>query len=562
MGMMLSASAAWGQGNGGEEARVTTVRGRVLNRVTKEPVGRALVTTAGDEYATMTDDRGQFELKIAEQGEKSPLPGNVIVSQLGAPKVFSARKPGFLPLKQPSLGKLAGDRQSEVTIYLVPEALIVGRVTAPGSEGLRIQCELFRLTTTEGKERWRSAGSFQAWENGEFRFSGLEAGTYRLITHELMDRDTVGLGPGAPLFGFPPVYYPNTTDFSAASPISVKAGEAAQANLTVTRRAYYPVRIPVANPPATPPVNVKVYPVGHWGPGWSLGYDVQTRAIEGVLPNGNYTVEADTYGEARSTGIVNLSVAGGAAQGPAMILVPDATISLNVREEFSARYPELGEQGLATYTANDKQYRANLQVVLTSVDESDPLGNMATAQPVEGTQGQTLTIPNVRPGRYRVNVMAFAGYAAKVESDGVDLLKQPLVVSLGGAVPPIEITLRDNGAEVSGMVDGVEGAEGNWQQGGQHPERYWTVLLVPIGRGPWLQSTRYQTLDGRFTMQSLAPGDYLVAAYNGAEENDSVPFEDGEFIKGLKGKAQSIHVEAGEKVTNLRVKVIAGSEEE
>jgi hypothetical protein len=63
-------------------------------------------------------------------------------------------------------------------------------------------------------------------------------------------------------------------------------------------------------------------------------------------------------------------------------------------------------------------------------------------------------------------------------------------------------------------------------------------------------------------MQSLAPGDYLVAAYNGAEENDSVPFEDDEFIKQLKGKAQSIHVEAGEKVTNLRVKVIAGSEGE
>ena len=35
--------------------------------------------------------------------------------------------------------------KAETTIYLVPEALIVGRVTVPGSEGdVRIQCELYR----------------------------------------------------------------------------------------------------------------------------------------------------------------------------------------------------------------------------------------------------------------------------------------------------------------------------------------------------------------------------------------------------------------------------------
>jgi hypothetical protein len=39
------------------------------------------------------------------------------------------------------------------------------------------------------------------WANGEFRFSGLEAGTYRLITHEQMDRDSRVAMPGAPLFG-------------------------------------------------------------------------------------------------------------------------------------------------------------------------------------------------------------------------------------------------------------------------------------------------------------------------------------------------------------------------
>jgi hypothetical protein len=67
---------AWGRRNGGQEEHVTTVRGRVLNKVTKEPIGRALVTTVGEEYAVMTDDRGQFEMKIEEQVDQGQGAGN------------------------------------------------------------------------------------------------------------------------------------------------------------------------------------------------------------------------------------------------------------------------------------------------------------------------------------------------------------------------------------------------------------------------------------------------------------------------------------------------------
>jgi len=48
------------------KSRTTTVRGRVMNAVTKEPVARALVDVGGGRApeAVLTDDRGQFELKI------------------------------------------------------------------------------------------------------------------------------------------------------------------------------------------------------------------------------------------------------------------------------------------------------------------------------------------------------------------------------------------------------------------------------------------------------------------------------------------------------------------
>lgn len=53
------------------------------------------------------------------------------------------------------------------------------------------------------------------------------------VLHEQMDRDSLLPVPGARLFGFPPIYYQTTTDFSVASAIVVKGKETAQANLTV-----------------------------------------------------------------------------------------------------------------------------------------------------------------------------------------------------------------------------------------------------------------------------------------------------------------------------------------
>jgi len=407
-----------------------------------------------------------------------------------------------------------------------------------------MQCQLYSLSAMESNPSWNPGETFPVWANGEFRFRGLPAGTYRLITHELPDLDSLALGPGAQMYGYPPVYYPNTTDFSSATPIVVKAGETAQVNLTVARREYYPVRIPIANPPAIPAIEVTVYPRGHWGPGWSLGYNPREQVIEGELPNGNYTVELDTFEEQSSTGILNFTVGGQETRGPAIHLSPNVTVGVNVREEFQARQGEF-------FQTNDQQDPQKAQVILRPMDDFFTKKNVASSQPLEGTQGQNLTIRDVRPGRYRVEVTAFRGYAAVVESGGVDLLKQPLVVGMGGAVPPIEITLRDDGAEVSGVIEGSPAEQGNPQVSGTGSQREWTISLLPLEpRRP--QRMFYRTLDGSFHMYSLAPGDYLVVVYDDEQGTYDPDLGDEGFLE----KARKFHVEAGDKLTNLRVKVI------
>ena len=185
LGGVVRDNMAQGRGNGGQQERVARVRGRVLNRVTNEPIGRALVTTVGDEYAAITDDRGLFEMKIAERVDQRQEAANVVgsrpagdnigvISQFETARAFQAKRPGFLENRQPAIGDVdQKSKEIEVTIYLVPEALIVGRVAVPGSEGdVRIRCELYRHQTIEGRERWQPQGTSQRGVAGNFGLVG------------------------------------------------------------------------------------------------------------------------------------------------------------------------------------------------------------------------------------------------------------------------------------------------------------------------------------------------------------------------------------------------------
>jgi len=77
---LLCTSPVYGQAAGDQESTMVTVHGRVLNKITNEPIPRALVTAGGDEYATLTNDRGQFAISIAAP----PEPANGSESRLDA----------------------------------------------------------------------------------------------------------------------------------------------------------------------------------------------------------------------------------------------------------------------------------------------------------------------------------------------------------------------------------------------------------------------------------------------------------------------------------------------
>jgi hypothetical protein len=177
---------------------------------------------------------------------------------------------------------LANDAEQGLTIQLVPEALIIGRVNLPTTDGTdRLTVELYKRTVQDGRARWEQAGSTQTRANGTFRFADLAGGSYKIFTQEEIDRDPLTFDPGGQLYGYPPVYYPSFNDFESSSMIRLTAGATVNVNLTPMRREYYPIKIGISNAPQGAGFQVEAWPQGHPGPGYSLDYEQDEQSIVG-----------------------------------------------------------------------------------------------------------------------------------------------------------------------------------------------------------------------------------------------------------------------------------------
>ena len=373
-----------------------SLRGTVINSVTREPIAHALVSSADNRFAAFTDDQGRFEFQLPrmESNPNSPAEGMAFYNVSAQ---LMARKPGFLDSGMSSSPpqSTVGD---DITIALVPESLIVGRVNLPSSnQSDRITVQVYKRQVRDGRAFWAPGASATTRSNGEFRIANLMAGTYKIFTSELMDRDPITFDPRGQLYGYPPIYYPAATDFASASAITLEAGKTFQVELSPVLQPYYPVRIAVTNFQAQNGVDVSVALQGHKGPGYSLGYNGE--GIEGMLPNGIYTVEATLQqGQQTATGSVNITVKDGPLiqcvdGGPAQRLD-----SGEYHDEGSERTVERTPSAQGGFSREQKA-----DVFLQPADDFDS-GGFASLRPPRKPNDNDLVLENVRPGRYWLKV--------------------------------------------------------------------------------------------------------------------------------------------------------------
>src|SRR5215831_1999882 len=92
---ILCGLSSHAQPQSSDDQTYNTISGTVINSVTHEPIGRAMVYTADDRAAAFTDDHGNFELSVP--GGPQPTRGGGGGGGGGGqiPMQLQARKPGF-----------------------------------------------------------------------------------------------------------------------------------------------------------------------------------------------------------------------------------------------------------------------------------------------------------------------------------------------------------------------------------------------------------------------------------------------------------------------------------
>ena len=464
-----------------------------------------------------------------------------------------AKKPGFLEEPGSQRGTYIGPAQNEVTLSLVPEGLIVGRVQFPSSKTAdRVQLQLYTRQVRDGFAQWVQLKQVTTRSDGEFRFADLPVGSYKLFSLESLERDPLIAIPNGPLYAFPPMYFPEARDFATGDTIQLSAGQEVVANLALVRQRYYEVKIPVVNaqPGPVPGLMVAVHAQGHRGPGFQLGFDPSNQAITGSLPNGNYIIEGsvDVPGPepGYSTGIANVTVSNRPVNGSPMTLTPNPSIEINIRQDLTSgdkTPPRPGRDGTRQPVA---------YVTLQSAAEiSDDRGSAMTYQ----SQGDPPTLVGVKPARYWVQVRYFGGYAASLTSGSTNLLREPLVVPFGASLPAIEITLRDDGAEIEATVaatpneDAAPATQTNSANYigaavGSFPLRQAYVVCVPVANEGGEMKQLSMRPDGTYVLQQVPPGDYRILAF---EHTQQLEYRNPEAMRAYDSKGQVIHVAPGEK---------------
>jgi hypothetical protein len=539
----------------------STIHGTVINSVTRAPIARALVFTADERFATLTDGDGHFEFPLPKNDNDvnnsfvaQGYSGPISFGQFGAPLGLRARKPGFLDFQHTGAGVEASS-DGEITLSLTPEALIKGRVTLSTSDApLGLTVQLFSQHVQDGLPRWVPGPPVQTNSAGEFRFADLQAGAYKVVTHEYLDNDPSDILPGRPPYGFPPVYYPNATDFTSAETIQLTAGQSFDANLSLSSQAYYRVKIPVANSESAFGMSITVSLQGQDSPGYSLGYNADKHQIEGLLPAGNYQVAVRTSGQDQAFGSVNLKVAGAPAEGPTLTLSPSSLISLNVTEEFN----DSTWNGSSSWSDGRHHFtlhgpRAYLNVTAEPIDNFHA-GMSGTMRPPSSQNDQSLVLESLAPGTYWLRLNTSRGYVASATMGTTDVLREPLVVG-SGSNANIEIKMRDDGAEIEGTVTDVAGGPIAVSSRVQAPPAWVYCVPLPDSHGQFQQLP--VSSDGTFSFSTLAPGSYRVLAFS--RQQPELPYRDPEAMRAYESKGQVIQVAGGQKA-KIQLQLIASSE--
>jgi len=160
---------------------------------------------------------------------------------------------------------------------------------------------------------------------------------------------------------------------------------------------------------------------------------------------------------------------------------------------------------------------------------------------MEGERVTMAQLDDIPPGTYRVEATPNqAGYVVSLRCGRTDLLREDLTVAAGAALPPVEVTLRNDGAQLNMSV-----MDENHRRGAsvviyseEYPRRSLLVQMDDTGSA---------------SQTNLAPGTYSLIA---VEDADDLEFRNPLAMQRYLGDATEVTLQPGDK-TSVRVKLQA-----
>jgi len=505
---------------GAQAAAGYRVAGVVVNAASGRAVAGARVTLAsverrGEERSTVSGDDGRFAFTGLPQGQYT----------------LAGERRGLLAENYGQRAGRAGivvagpERHTEsIVLQLQPSAVISGSVVDDAGEpvaGARV--ELLRSALTGGRRRLGAATFRQTNDAGEYRFSGLAAGSYYLVASGVpwFTRFNQTLGDAAPRSmthtGYGIRYYPDASDPAGAEPLILKAGQETTADFT-----FFPV--PAAS------VFVHCEQEGNLTKQYTLtapglkGNPVYVRQGSQAgdlynfwaVPPGHYTVQAEATDGTRSWyGETGFDLAAGDT---------DVSVTLQKAPSLSGT---IALDGGATLPPDS--------TVLLSSESG------RSYKPAIGAAGR-FSIPAIAPGRYGVSLSGAGEYFLKNwAAEGGGREGGMLEIPSGAAV-----RLILTAAHGTGRITGTVNRDGQPLPGA-------LVVLSPADRA--VQATALPSnSDGSYEFGGLPPGDYaLFAVADGADLEYANPEALQPYLAGARklhlaaGAAEHVGLEAGTK---------------
>jgi protocatechuate 3,4-dioxygenase beta subunit len=544
LALLLCASFASAQSDAQKTARV---EGNILS-LNGDLVRKATVRLQGTP--------GQPGQPLVSYGETTDNGGKFVFDDVAPGRyTLSADKPGFVPARygarsSSAIGKqldlTAGMEMKDLAIKMTPQGVIAGKVLdADGDPVISAQIQAMRSAYSRGRKQLQPAGGTTTNDLGEFRIASLAPGRYYISASDrrqpIGNQDRPGR-PGEVQEGSITTYYPNVAGASSAVPVDVAAGaEMRGIDIRLLRGKIFTVRGKAAVESAMP--GSAVVTLSRKDDGSNLpavlngGGSTQLRPdgtfeFRDIIP-GTYVLQLAQVNVAGGnprpnlTGRVELTVGDADVEGVVLPIGPAPEISGTVRLE---------DGDLATLV---KPAQGRLQLVLAAT-EGTTVGASTTQVPTDGT----FRFANLAAAKYVLSVLALPSgtYLKSARFGGQDVLHAPIDTA-SGTGGTLELVLSFKGATVTGSV---QNDKGEAMAGTM-------VTLWPKTPDPSpISGVHFGFTDpnGAFKFESLAPGDYYVAAW---DETDPGILQSVEFLSHFISDAGAITLaEGGQESKDLK----------